>query len=141
MFEERKKSLLLDQKTAEENLRKVKDENGKNPEKLEKFLELVGSAWLSHEAAFPEEKREMVTVFTSNRQIEGKKVELKPSIPFQEIANRFQNIACDPERTIPRIWDSLLDSLAKLNTCGELPDLSALSGFKKYDETASEAKE
>jgi hypothetical protein len=31
---------------------------------------------------------------------------------------------------MPRIWDRIIDTLATLNTRGELPDLSALSGFQ-----------
>ncbi len=48
--------------------------------------------------ALPEEKREMVNICTSNREVEGKKVELKPSLAFQEIANRFNIDDCGPYR-------------------------------------------
>ena len=126
MCEERKKGLQLDQKTAEEEL--VNRENQHGPDRLEKFLELAGDAWLSHELASPEEKRELVKILTSNRVVTGKNVELKPSVPFQAIANRFENSSCDPERAIPRTWDRLLAFLQRLSAAGQLPDLSALLG-------------
>jgi len=130
MFEERKKSLLLEQKGVEEKLANVTRSNGSSPEKIEIFLELAGDAWLSHKLATPEDAREMLNVFTSNRLAEGQKVCLEPSISFQEIVNRPQIQSCAPERDIPRTWDRILDSLARLNTQGLLPDLSSLSGFQ-----------
>jgi DNA invertase Pin-like site-specific DNA recombinase len=133
MFEERKKSLLLDQKSVEESLTNLTRNKGSGPDQLEKFLELAGSVWMSHQMAFPEEKREMVNIFTSNRQVDGKKVDLKPSIPFREIANRVQTDHCGPHQDIPRTWDRILDHLAQLNTLGQLPDLSVLSGFQNKD--------
>jgi hypothetical protein len=100
------------------------------PTKLENFLELAGNAGLSHALAFPEERREMVSIFTSNRLVDGKKINLKPSLPFHDIANRPQFNHCDPEQAIPRTWDKIFDTLTALNTQGLLPDLSSLSGFQ-----------
>ena len=132
MFDERKKALLLDQKTAEENLANLNRTDQSGPERLEKFLELAGNARLSLQMATPEEKREMVNILTSNRQVDGKKLDLKPSIPFQEIMTRPQNACCAPERDIPRMWDPIIDSLAAMSQRGELPDLSAVPGFNRY---------
>jgi DNA invertase Pin-like site-specific DNA recombinase len=130
MFEERKKSLLLEQKTVEKKLANVTRNNGSSPEKIEIFLELAGNAWLSHKLANSEDAREMLNIFTSNRQAEGQKICLKPSISFQEIADRPKIDGCAPERDIPRTWDRIIDTLVALNTQGLLPDLSALSGFR-----------
>jgi site-specific DNA recombinase len=126
MFEERKKHLLLDQRSVEENLANLSGGNCRFPDLLEKFLELAGNAWLSHQLALPEEKREMVSIFTSNRQVEGKKLDLKPSFPFQEIANRFKNDGCDQQRDIPRTWDAIFETFTRLNSTGQLPDLSSM---------------
>ena len=134
MFEERKKSLLLEQKTVEEYLANVTRNNGSSPEKIEIFLELAGNAWLSHQMATPEDAREMLNIFTSNRQVEGQKIDLKPSISFQEIVNRPQIQSCAPERAIPRTWDKILDTLATLNSRGELPDLSLLAVFQHHSD-------
>ncbi len=129
MFEERRAKLLFDQKAMEESLAKTIRPN----DRLEKFLELAGSAWLSHQTANPEEKREMVKIFTSNRLVIGKKLELEPSLGFREVANRFKNHDCDQQRDVPRTWDRILDVLSKLNTQGLLPDLSSLFGSWSKD--------
>lgn len=131
MFEERKKGLLLEQKAVEENLVNLSRVNRSSFDRLEKFLELAGNAWLSHQLALPEEKREMVSLFTSNRLVAVKKLDLRPSLAFQEIVNRSQNADCDPERDIPRTWDRIIDIVAKLNANGQLPDLSALAVFRQ----------
>jgi len=137
MFEERKKSLLLEQKAIEENLMNATRQNSSSPEKLEIFLELAGNAWLSHQLATPAEASEMLKIFTSNRQAEGQKIYLKPSPAFQEIANRPEIQSCPPERVIPRIWDKILDTLTALNSRGLLPDLSSLAGFQRRDEATN----
>ena len=135
MFEERKKGLLLDQKTIEEKLMNLSRDDQRGPSRLEKFLELAGNLILSHDLALPDEKREMVQILTSNRQVTEKELDLKPSIPFQDIANRFKNSTCDPERDIPRTWDRLLTILSKLNATGQLPELPAIFARRNRDTT------
>jgi site-specific DNA recombinase len=137
MFEERKKSLLVEQKTVEEQLTNLSRPDSPTPDRLEKFLELAGNAWLSYDMAFPEEKREMVNILTSKRQVERKKLDLKPSFPLEEIANRSKNIGCDQQQAIPRIWDRLLDILTKLNVAGQLPALPAIF-VRHEDDTTNE---
>jgi DNA invertase Pin-like site-specific DNA recombinase len=131
MFEERKKSLLIDQKATEANLANLVRNGNATPTRLDNFLELAGNAGLSHAIALPEERRDMVNIFTSNRLVDGKKIDLKPSLPFQEIANRPQFNYCDPKQDIPRTWDHILDVLTTLNIQGLLPDLSAIAGFQR----------
>ena len=95
MFEERKMSLLIEKKEAEDTLAFL-HRGGKSPDGLEKFLELAGNAWLSHQIASPEEKREMVEICTSNRNVRQKQLELKPSLAFLDIVTRPQMTHCDP---------------------------------------------
>ena len=130
MFEERKKSLLLEQKTVEENLLNLTRNKGSSPDRLEVFLELAGNAWLSHQLATPQDAREMLNIFTSNRLVNGKEIDLKPSLSFQEIVNRPKIETCGPERDIPRTWNRLLDILARLSEQDLLPDLSKIAGLK-----------
>ena len=141
IYEARKNSLLLDQKTVEENLTNLSRHSSLAPDKLEKFLELAGNAWLSHEMGFPEEKRELVKIVTSNCIVDGKNLDLKPSIAFQEIVNRPENTDCDQQQDIPRTWDRILESLTALNTQGLLPDLSSLSGFKRRGDVTDPIKD
>jgi site-specific DNA recombinase len=128
MFEERKKSLLMDQRATEANLANLVHNGNATPTRLENFLELAGNAGLSHAIALPEERRDMVNTFTSNRLVDGKNIDLKPSLPFQEIANRPQFDYCTPEQDIPRTWDRIIEVLTTLNTQGLLPDLSVVAG-------------
>lgn len=132
MFEERKRGLLFERKTAEENLTNLQRADRVNPDKVEQFLELAGDAWLSHQMANPEKQREMVRILTSNRKVAGKKVTLKPSLPFAEIANRASFTDGAHQRDIPRTWDGILSILTSLNVQGQLPDLTQL--FKQRDE-------
>jgi site-specific DNA recombinase len=133
MFEERKQGLLGEQKMLEEQLAHLNQENGKGIERLEKFLELAGNASLSYELALPEEKREMIQIVTSNRRVAGKNLELEPSLPFREIANRFKDESCALDRTIPRTWNRLLPILANLSAFGQLPDLSAIACVQSHN--------
>jgi DNA invertase Pin-like site-specific DNA recombinase len=133
MFEERKKNLLLDQKNVDENLANLNHDNSQQPDRLEIFLELAGNAWLSHQLALPDERREMINISTSNRQVDGKKLYLKPSLAFQEIVTRFNIDDCAHHRDVPRTWNRILDILTKLNASGQLPDLSAIPGFQRKD--------
>ena len=132
MFEERKKSLLLEQKAAEECLMNLKRSTVQQLDRLDKFLELAGTASLSYQLAFPEEKREMVKMATSNRMVRSKNVVLEPSLAFQPIINRFENTCCDPQQDIPRTWDKILETLTALNSEGLLPNLSVVPGFVPY---------
>lgn len=132
LFQEKKLRLLAEQKSLEEQIADSGGTSRSSPERLEQFLELVGNASLSHELALPEEKREMFRILTSNRLALGKQLDVEPSLPFREIANRYH----PPERSqrpdIPRTWDRIIDILAKLTVRGELPDLAAVPGFKRY---------
>jgi len=131
MFDARKNTLLIDQKTTETNLASLSHNGSATPSKLGEFLELAGSARLSHAVALPEERRDMVKIFTSNRLVDGKKVEFKPSLPFQEIVNRPELTYCDQQQDIPRTWDKILDALAALNSYDLLPDLSFINNVGK----------
>jgi hypothetical protein len=91
MFEERKKALLLEQKGVEEQLADLSRRNSEQPKRLEQFLELTGTAWLSYQLAFPEEKREMLNIITSNRSVNAKTLGLEPSLAYQPVVNRFKN--------------------------------------------------
>jgi DNA invertase Pin-like site-specific DNA recombinase len=132
MFEERKRGLLFDQKDVEQRLTAFTSGNHPSLDRVEKFLELLDRAWLTHQTALTEEKRENVSVLTSNRVICGKSVVLEPSIPFDAIANRAKTSCCDPHQDTPRtvevekVWEPILKTLSDLNSRGALPDLSGM---------------
>ncbi len=120
LFEDRKSSLLMEQKILEENLNAFAQDTNRLPDRLTQFLELAENAQQSYELAFPEEKRDLIQILTSNRIIDGKQVTLEPSIPFAEVINRFKNDGCDLHRDIPRTWDRLLAVLTRLDENGLL---------------------
>lgn len=128
MFEERKIALLFDQKTTEENLAKLREDGQPLPDKFAEFLELANNAWLSYETGLAEEKSDLVKIITSNRQVAGKNLDLKPSLAFQAIAEREKNAYGGVQQDGPRTFDAILKNLATLNTQGLLPDLSRAAG-------------
>jgi len=125
LFKDRKNAILMEQKALEEKLATVA-KNAPGPDRLDKFLELASTALWSYQNAFVEEKRELLKLVTSNRLGFEKSLELKPSIPFQEIANRPKTKLSGPKRGIPRTLDGILDNLTSLNTQGLLPEFPSL---------------
>ena len=111
IFEERKAVLLMERREIEEYLGKLKENDRVIPDQLERFLELAGSANLRYQLGITEEKRELLKIVASNRQVEGKKLYFTLSFPFREVANRLKNTNGTPSRNIPRTLDRLLEAL------------------------------
>jgi hypothetical protein len=125
IFEGRKATLLLEQKDAEERLTLLEANTQSSTDRLAEFLELAGSAYFLYKLGLPEEKRDLLKIATSNRQVEGKRVDFTLSFPFLEVANRFKNTNGAPDRDIPRTWDSLLSQLAKHFTQNPAPQIAS----------------
>jgi site-specific DNA recombinase len=123
LFEQRKTTLLMELKGLEENMANMRDPAQTAPDRLSEFLELAGNAWLSYQMGIIEEKRDLLKIATSNREMDGKNALIEPSAPFFEVANRFEISDGGPHRDIPRTWDRLLEKLARLNEQGLLPTL------------------
>lgn len=128
LFEEKKTILLGQMKEIDDRIARFERSDGSEPTRLEKFLELVGSAWLSYQKAFPEEKREMLKVLTSNWQAHEKNIDFKLQSPFQEIVNRQKNDGCPQQRDRPRTCEEILGLIIALNKQGKLPDLATAMG-------------
>ena len=111
LFEERKKALLLERKDLEEKLALLQDGSRSIPEQLAEFLELAGSAYLNWKIGLPEEKRDLLRIVTSNRVVDRKTVAFELSLPFSEVARRFENANGAPYRDRPRTLDKLIDKL------------------------------
>lgn len=134
VFEQRKTALLMDLKGLEENLANLNDRTKAGPDHLSEFLELAGNAWLSYTVGILEEKRDLLKIATSNREMNDKNVVIEPSVPFYEVANRFKLSNSGPKRDIPRIWDRLLDRLTQLAKQGLLPTLKKDTGCGGRDD-------
>ncbi len=113
MFEERKAALLMDQKDVEENLARAQEKSQSVPERVQGFLELAGSAYLQYKLGFLEQKRDLVKIITSNREVDGKNVDITFSFPFNEVANRFKKANGGPYRHIPRTLDVALANIVQ----------------------------
>jgi hypothetical protein len=111
IFEERKAALLMERKDLEEKMVQLKAGALSIPDRLSEFLELAKSAYLSYKLGFPEEKRDLVKILTSNREVDGKNVAFTLAIPFNEVANRPKNSNGGPYRDIPRTLGPLVDKL------------------------------
>src|SRR5205085_3581975 len=105
IFEERKSVLLVERREVEDHLARLKEKDQSGPDQLARFLELAGSVNLRYQLGIVEEKRELLQIITSNRQVGGKKLDFMLSLPFQEVANRLQNTNGAPSRKIPRTLD------------------------------------
>lgn len=101
LFEEKKRSLLMERKALEERLREL-EKNADLAAQVLPYLELAESLLLSYETAIPEEKRTLVRKLTSNLTVEGKNVVVALRSPFREIANRERVFYCGPSRGTPR---------------------------------------
>jgi len=115
IFESRKSSLLMEQKDTEEAISSLKTGDQFSPNRLADFLELSGSAYYKYKSGLCEEKRDLLRIATSNRLAEGKSVDLTLSLPFYEVANRFQYSNGGPYRDIPRTVNRLLGKLRRTN--------------------------
>jgi len=73
MFEERKKSLLFDQKTVEEKWRIYFATKASSPDRIANSSNWPGTLGWPPEG-IPRRKREMVNIFTSNRLVDGKRL-------------------------------------------------------------------
>ena len=111
MYDERRERILMERLGLEENLTKLQANARCVAERLEKFLELAGTAYFLYETGNLDQKRRLVKIVTSNREASGKRLEFMLDFPFQNVANRLQFSHCRSERDIHRMWDALLGKL------------------------------
>ena len=113
---------MIEQKEVEEKLTDLQQNGSSVPDRVTELVELAGNAYFQYKIDFPEEKRDLLKNLTSNREVNGKNVELRLAFPFYEIANRPKISNSAPYREIGRTYDSLLQRLLehfKLNTAPE----------------------
>jgi site-specific DNA recombinase len=113
VFENRKSTLFIEQKEVEETSAHLKENGISVPNRVTKLVELAESAYLQYRTDSSDEKRDLLKIITSNRQVDGKNLELRLAIPFDEIANRFKNENGVPHRDTGRTCDALLQKLEK----------------------------
>ena len=108
---EKKNQLILEEQSIKEKTMNLRQNSDEATKRLEAFLELVNSAYLSYQWGTPEEKRELVKTVFSNCEIKEKNVLVKPEIPFQMIAERPAFTSGSPKREAARTLTRLLKKL------------------------------
>lgn len=127
-YEKRRAAALLDQKQAREKLGTEGVDLARLQRSIEKCLELARSPQYLYENASEEEKRQILTVMTSNRRVSGKDVEISVAEPFLFLAKARDSLCCAPTVPKPRIARRLAKKIlawARTNEarCLELGDL------------------
>ena len=107
-FESRKAGILMDQKAVQEM---IAQPTAALPNRLAKFLELAGDAYLLYQISLPAEKRELLQIITSNRMVTGKNLAITLKDPFLDMANRNPLSNSRAYRGKPRTLDALLEQL------------------------------
>jgi hypothetical protein len=138
IFEQRKAALLMERKGLEEKLASLKNDAKSVPDRLAEFLELAGDAYLQYKLGLPEEKRDLLKIATSNRQVSARNVDVTLAQPFCEVAKRFEISNSAPYRDIPRTWDKLLQRLWDWFKANPTASISAASDFSGYDSEVTE---
>jgi hypothetical protein len=111
-FEERRTSLLFEEKAIEDRMREIKDGKHPLPDRLDNFLELIKALCCNYKTAIPEEKREILRSVTSNRAIGPKNVEIQLRSPFLELASRGIVQCGGHDQTVPRTLEGSFDDAA-----------------------------
>jgi len=116
LFEQRKAALLMEQAEIQEKFVHLSGTSQCISDRVSEFLELAGSTYLQYKFALQEEKRDLLRIATSNRLVDGKKVDITLAFPFSEVSKRFKNTNGAPHRDIPRTWDRLLAQFSEFFT-------------------------
>lgn len=116
----KKNALLTEEHSNKEKLANLKQRSDETANRLDAFLELVNSAYLSYKWGSPEEKRELVQTVFSDSKIKEKSVFLKPEIPFQMMVDRPCFTSGSPNgeatRTLGQLCHSLFQYFSNLDT-------------------------
>lgn len=140
LFEERKAMLLAERQEVEASLVGGNEKDRPTSERLAIFLELAGNAYLAYKNGDSREKRELLGIVTSNRQVQGKTLAISLVSPFQQVADRFQNANGRAKRYSPRIWDALLASIGRWMMNGPEAEKIIVAARKKDNKLAGSRK-
>jgi len=114
VFEQKKTALAIKCREVEGQLRNIEEETDTRLRSLGEFLELAGNAYLLYKKAKKEKKRELVENLTSNRLVEGKKVDIYLSSAAFEFSQRAKNPNGGPNMVTARGHSKLLLRLMEL---------------------------
>ncbi len=101
-----KAKLVTERATIDEQRRRLPDLKAK-AENLSTLAELILSHILTYQYAEPHERRQIVEMDLSNRQVDGKNIYLEPSSLVVEVNDTLDLILCDHHRDSGRTGDIL----------------------------------
>lgn len=110
-FEERKRTLLEEQRSLEDSLDSQTDAIVDIKQFIMERLELASSAQQSYRLGTIASRREMVLLLTSNRTVARKDVSIEPSFPLHRIAERHENLQSGPNQAATRTFAEIARSL------------------------------
>lgn len=113
LYLEKKNGLVKEEGAVRERLRRLEQGGEKMLAQVEKFLELVNSAYESYKLATAEERRELVRMITSNLEVEGKNLIVKLNYPFEIVVDRMKVMVGGPQRDVARTLSALLSQLCE----------------------------
>lgn len=133
LFEERKATLLMEQRSLEEKLDEVRTGGAQVPGLIAEFLEHARSVYATYISADYVEKRDLLKSVTSNRAVAGKKLEIFLKSPFKEVAESGIFLNSPPHRATTRICsgESAVMAATTTNHCGQRTDVGKIFTFLK----------
>lgn len=133
LFEERKKALLVERLSIDDEIRILESSENTVSTRLTDFLELAGSAQLSYKSGTDWHRRELLRIVMSNRTVAGKNVAVELFPPFQEVAKRPKSTNGGPCRDTARTF---LTRLSKILTKTRIASFNASRNERSPEENA-----
>ena len=116
VHDERRAALLIERQKVADALANLQADQARGTQFLLKCLQLAKSPETLYLSAHPAEKRRLLEIFTSNRTVTGKNVEIPIAEPFCFLPSAQENTSSALDRVRPptrsRISKALLDWLA-----------------------------
>jgi DNA invertase Pin-like site-specific DNA recombinase len=113
LFEARKKELLFERRSLDDQKAFLEHDPEGVPAKLQKFLELAGAAHSLFRMANPAKKRRLLKITSSNLTLDQKTLCFSYAPPFQAIAARSTDHDGRPSKGWARTLDALIASLTQ----------------------------
>ena len=126
-----------EERSLRERESQLKGVQGAADEKTARFLELVSRPVLLYKTAFPEERRSMLEIMTSNLRVDVKNVDIAWALPFSIIAKRDNLPNGAPHRGAPRTLDSVVRQVAQHLMQHDSSDLDRLLAIADRCKAAS----
>lgn len=111
VYERRKLAILSEEATVKHRVDLMSQESENSTEPLGQLFELINAAIFNYNIRIPAEKRDLIQIVSSNREVEGKTLAMTLSEPFQTIAERSLPPDGAPYEYSVRTLDALVRSV------------------------------